>query len=252
MKDETRNRYYQDAASWALNARAEQLNSLRRTRILAGALALVALLEAFALVLLIPLKTVSMVPVLVDRQTGYVQRLNPDGSQDLRANDALVRSMLAQYVAARESFSIGAVAGDYRKVALWSGGPARRDYLALMPASNPQSPLRLYPRTTLIETWIKSVSPTGPGSALVRFETRRRDQGASPSSVQDWAAVIGYRFSNAALSVADRWTNPLGFQVVSYRRDPEVPPAIEPTPVSASAAPAQAVASQPPVTRASP
>jgi type IV secretion system protein VirB8 len=244
MTDEERTRYYHEAGSWALSQRVEQAGSLRRTRILAGALALVAILEAFALVLLIPLKSVTMVPVLVDRQTGYVERLSPDGSQELHANDALVRSMLAQYVVARESFNITNVGTEYHKVALWSGGSARRDYLALMPASNPQSPLRLYPRSTLLETWIKSVSQTGPGAALVRFETRRRDQGAPASSVQEWVALIGYRFSNASLSAADRWANPLAFQVVSYHRDPEVTPAPEagpapsPQPGAAASAPA--------------
>jgi len=122
-------------------------------------------------------------------------------------------------------------------VALWSDGQARRDYLALMPASNPSSPLHRYPRTTRVETAIKSVSPLGPQTALVRFETRRRDQDGQAAPPQPWAAVIGYRFGDKALSVTDRWLNPLGFEVVSYRRDPEAP--LPPDEVSsAPAAPA--------------
>jgi type IV secretion system protein VirB8 len=75
---------------------------------------------------------------------------------------------------------------------------------------------------------VKSVSPLGPHTALVRFETRRRDQAAQGSQPLAWAAVIGYRFSNEPLSVADRLLNPLGFQVVSYRRDAEAPAPPEP------------------------
>lgn len=241
MSDE-RNSYYQRATTWALDEQASASAALRWTRIAAGAAALIAILEALALMLLMPLKTVTMVPVLVDRQTGFVQTLKPDGRQQLQTDQALTQSLLAQYVMARENFDITTIASEHHKVALWSDGAARRDYLALMPASNPASPLRRYPRTTLIETSIKSVSPLGPHSALVRFETRRRDQDAPPAPPHAWAAVIDYRFSNEALTVADRWLNPLGFQVVSYRRDAEAPPPVEPATTPAASAPAPAAA----------
>jgi len=224
MTDEVRSRYYQRATTWALDEQAGLRRSLAWARTVAGVAALIATCEAFALVALAPLKSVTMVPVLVDRQTGYVEQLSPDGRKELTANAALINSLLAQYVLARESFNITSAPSDYHKVALWSFGAARREYLALMPASNPESPLRRYPRTTLIDTSIASVSPIGPHRALVRFETRRKEQDASPGPPQAWAAVIEYRFSDGALSAADRWLNPLGFQVISYHRDPEALP----------------------------
>lgn len=236
MTDEVRTRYYQRATTWALDEQAGLRRTLRWTRIVAGVAALIAIAEGVALAALAPLKTVTMVPVLIDRQTGYVERLNPDGSRELKANDALVHSLLAQYVLARESFNLTSAAADYHKVALWSAGLARREYLALMPASNPESPLRRYPRTSLVETSIASVSPIGPRRALVRFETRRKDQDGPAGSPQAWAAVIEYRFSDEALSASDRWLNPLGFQVVSYHRDPEaLPPQTSATNASSTA-----------------
>lgn len=222
--DDARTQYFERATTWAMDEQAGLRRSLRWARIVAGLATLIAILEAVALSALAPLKSVTMVPVLVDRQTGYVERLNADGSQELRANEALVHSLLAQYVLARESFNLTSAAADYHKVALWSAERARREYLALMPASNPESPLRRYPRTTLVETSIASVSPIGPRRALVRFRTLRRDQDAVPMAPQAWAAVIEYRFSDEALSAADRWLNPLGFQVVTYHRDPEALP----------------------------
>lgn len=223
--------YFQRATSWAVDEQQSLLGSLRRSRMVAGVFALIAILEAFALLMLTPLKTVTTLPVLVDRQTGFVQTLKQDGRQDLQANTALTRSLLAQYVVARESFDITDISAEYHKVALWSAESARRDYLALMPASNPESPLHRYPRTALVETRVKSVSELGPQTALVRFETRRRDQDGQAAQSVPWAAVIGYRFSNEPLSGADRLLNPLGFQVVSYRRDAEAPDA-EPTPAA--------------------
>ena len=237
MSKEDRATYYERATTWALDEQDALRGSLGRARLVAGGATLIALLEALALLLLMPLKTSTMVPVLVDRQTGYVEVLKPDGRQQLEVSQALTESLLTQYVTARESFNITDVSAAYHKVALWSAGPAQKDYLALMPASNPESPLRIYPRTALVETWIKSVSPLGPHSALVRFETRRRDQAAQLGEPEEWAAVVGYRFSPEPLSAADRWLNPLGFQVVSYHKDPEALPPTTPVETN-SAAPA--------------
>ena len=45
---------------------------------------------------------------------------------------------------------------------------------------------------------------------------------------QHWAALITYRFSDADMTASDRLTNPLGFQVTRYRRDPETLPEVQP------------------------
>jgi len=45
-----------------------------------------------------------------------------------------------------------------------------------------------------------------------------------PAVIWNWAAVVTYRYSNAEMSADDRLTNPLGFQVTRYRRDPETLP----------------------------
>ena len=229
MSDKT-DAYFARAKSWALDEQETLRSTLRLTRVGAGVIAVIAILEAFALILLMPLKTVAPIPVLVDRQTGYVETLGSDGRTRLRADQALTQSLLAQYVIARESFDITGLSAAFRKVALWSAGQARQDYVSLIPAANPQSPLRLYPRSTIVDTRIKSVSPIGPNTELVRFETRRHDQDGRTTQARAWAAVINYRFSDAPLSVEDRLVNPLGFQVVHYHKDAETltPPDPEP------------------------
>jgi type IV secretion system protein VirB8 len=230
--------YFNRAKSWAVDEQASLRTMLSQTRFFAGGAVLIAVLEAFALMLLTPLKSVRPIPVLVDRQTGYVEVLREDGRRELRADTALTESLLAQYVIARESFDITDIAANYRKVALWSGDAARRDYLTTMPAANPNSPFRLYPRSTIVDARIKSISPIGPDVALVRFETRRQDQDGRATALHAWAAVVAYRFTDAPMSVDDRLVNPLGFQVVRYRRDAEtLTPAEQPSNPSLAAAP---------------
>ena len=75
---------------------------------------------------------------------------------------------------------------------------------------------------------MKSVSPLNDQSALVRFETARRDAGARYETSQPWVAVVQYRFAGEPMSVEDRYLNPLGFQVTAYRRDAEALPEAEP------------------------
>lgn len=220
--------YYREADSWA----TDRVGSLRTSRriawIVAGVAVTVALAEAFALVALTPLKTVVPYTLLVDRQTGYVQALDPLQPQTVKPDNALIQSFLVQYVIARESFNVDAIQTDYRKVSLWSVDDARSQYVAGVQVSNPDSPLNLYPRSTIVETRVKSVSPLGASSALVRFDTLRRDRGATPRVIGSWAAVVRYRFTGEPLQVEDRYINPLGFQVVRYRKDPETLPPPEP------------------------
>jgi type IV secretion system protein VirB8 len=221
---EARQSYYAEAQSWAddRRERAEGSNRLVR-RLLAGAAALL-IAESLLLIALLPLKTVVPYTILVDRNTGFAQSLDLDSMPDVKAESALTQSLLAQYVVARETFDINGLQSQYRKVALWSADQARSDYLALIPAGNPESPLNRYPRGTIVQTVVESVTPTAGNSALVRFYTERRDRGQGASERSYWVSLIRFRFSGTPMSLEDRLINPLGFQVVHYRRDQEAPP----------------------------
>lgn len=231
-----REAYYARARSWAEDGQEALARSRRLAWLVAGVACGVAALAILAIVLMLPLKTIVPYTLLVDRTTGYVQLLKGDGRERLTPDEALLKSLLAQYVTAREGFDITSIQADYRKVALWSAERARADYLALMPASNPASPFQRLPRTTVMAVRIKSVSPLGPGTAQVRFETERRDQGQVEGPRQAWVTILRHRFTDAAMSMEDRLINPLGFQVLRYRRDQEAPEPVAP-PVEAITVP---------------
>jgi type IV secretion system protein VirB8 len=216
--------YYREAESWGRD-REQSLRASRRIAwIVASAAVVVAVLEAIALIVLLPLKTVEPYTLLVDRHTGFVQALEPLNPQRISGDAALTQSFLAQYVNAREGFDIDTLQPNYRKVALWSAESARSSYLANMQAANPDSPLARYPRSTIVETRVKSVSPMGRNVAMVRFETQRRDAGGQAQPPRTWVAMIRYRYSGEPMSLEDRLVNPLGFQVLRYRRDEEALP----------------------------
>lgn len=229
--------YYREAGSWA----EDQQEALRRSRktawIVAGVACGVAVAEALALLMLTPLKTVVPYTLLVDKQTGFVQTLKPLDPEQVSGNAALTQSFLVQYVIARESFDSASLQASYRKVALWSEGSARNAYVAGMQASNPESPLASLPRSTIVETRVKSVSPLGNGAAMVRFDTIRHDSGTRAQAPRAWVVVIRYRYSGEPLRLEDRFVNPLGFQVSHYRRNPEAlsaPETAQPAPATAA------------------
>jgi type IV secretion system protein VirB8 len=138
-----------------------------------------------------------------------------------------------QYVTARETFDAADLKENYRKVQLFSTGDARDQYLREMSPQNPSSPLKVLPATAVVQTQIKSVSLLNPQTALVRFDTLRRDGGQATGAgeMRAWSAVIQFRYSGAPMKMGDRFVNPLGFQVTHYRRDAET---IAPTPIPAS------------------
>lgn len=229
--------YYVEAESWGKDRQDELRASRRIAWIIASAAVAVAVLMAIALLVLMPLKTVEPYTLLVDRNTGFVQALTPLDPARISGDTALTQSFLVQYVIARESFDIDTVQASYRKVALWSAEQARTDYIAGVQVANPQSPLAIYPRTTVVETRVRSVSPVSRDVAMVRFETQRRDASGQAERPRAWVAIIRYRYSGEPMSIEDRFVNPLGFQVVRYRRDAEALPPEPEAPPPAAAAP---------------
>jgi len=225
MKHETfppdRATYFAQSATWSEDILGGLRASRRRAYIVAAAAGLVALLEAGALMALMPLKTTVPYAITVDRQTGYVETAQTLKPGALAQDEAVVKAFLAQYILARESFDATDLQAEYNKVAAWTTGSAREQYLAGMRRANPQSPVNLYGSGTVVKITIKGITLLGKDSALVRFDAQRLGEVRSPCERQPYTAAIAFRFTGQAMRNEDRFQNPMGFQVVQYRRDAE-------------------------------
>ena len=233
-----REAYYADAASWSADINGSLRSSRRRAWWVAGAAVFVAALQAIALAMLLPLKTVVPYTITVDRQTGAAQLATGIVLGPMSQNEALVQSAVAQYVIARESLDATDLAANYRRVGLWSADTAKSDYLRAMDRRNPASILNGATAGTQVATTVKSITLMSPTSALVRFSTDRRE-GDGAITRNDWATVMQFTFTGGPLSLEDRLINPLGFQVTHYRRDAEsiAPQIIAPIALPGAAAP---------------
>jgi type IV secretion system protein VirB8 len=215
-----RRAYYAEAQSWSQDMQQALRASRGRAYMVAGVAAAVALLEAVALAMLIPLKTVVPYTITVDRQTGYIETASGLKPGALSQDAAVTQAFLAQYVLARETFDVTDLQENYQKVAAWTTGAARESYIAAMQLSNPGSPENIYNSATMVKIVVKSISLLSATTALVRFDAERQ-QGAAPAQRQPYAAAIAFHYTGAPMRMEDRILNPLGFQVTSYRRDTE-------------------------------
>ena len=66
--------------------------------------------------------------------------------------------------------------------------------------------------------------PTSPKTGTVRFsKITKYVEDSSPGEETRWVATIAFSFNDPAkLRESERLINPFGFQVVSYRVDPEL------------------------------
>ena len=215
--------YYAQGESWAQDVQGALRASRRRAYLVAGAAILVAVLEAIALVALAPLKTVVPYTITVDRQTGAIETAPGIRPGSLSQDVAIIQAFLAQYVLARETFDATDLQAEYQKVAAWTSGAARDQYIREMARTNPQSPVNLYDAATMVKVTVKSISLLSRTSALVRFDAERSNGGNAPTDRRAYTAVIGFQFTGQPVRTEDRFLNPLGFQVSSYRRDTETP-----------------------------
>ena len=235
--------YYASAGSWAEDVQGGLRRSRKVAWMVAAAAATIAILEAFALVLLMPLKTAVPYVFVVDRQTGYVESARSLEAGPLTQNAAVTQSYLVQYVLARETFDVNDLRSSYHKAMLLSAPAVRDQYARDMRPTAPDSPLRRYHKTTQVKVTVKSVSLLGPHSALIRFDTDRLEAGQSPQR-SSYGAVVGFRYLQRSMPMAERFENPLGFQVTSYRRDVEWTPPPPPAPATPESAPAATMSAQ--------
>jgi type IV secretion system protein VirB8 len=241
---DTRAHYYESAASWAQDTHASLRQSRKTAWIIASVAVGVAGLQAIAMAFLLPLKQSVPYTITVDRETGYVQTARGVDLGPISESEAIAQSFAVQYVLARETFEASDYQDKYRKTLMWSQGPAEGEYLREWDKNNPVGIRNRVRPTTRIKVTVKSVTILGPRSAMVRFDTEQSEGPSSGGMRQPWVASLTYSFSGKPISEQDRFMNPLGYQVATYRRDAETteptsiaPPTPPPQPIIAPASP---------------
>jgi type IV secretion system protein VirB8 len=174
------------------------------------------------LALLVPLKTYEPYMVVVDKTTGFVEVKRPMAEGPLTQDEAVTTFNVVRYLKARETYDPKGLKDNFDLAQLLATGEAARDLADLYAPANPRNPLKVYGVGTEIAVTVKSVTFPNNRTALARFSTEERS--ATSVTTRDWVSLVRFRYTAAPMRNQWRFDNPLGFQVVEYRRDQETAP----------------------------
>ena len=215
-----REEYYKQGATWDQEIIANALLSKKRAWIFAFLCMGISVLSLLTLILILPLKTFEPYVITVDRSTGYLEVAKGLNDTTLSQDEAITEANLVKYVSLREQYNPAILEQNYEAVSMMSDEKALKEYRELWAETNPNNPSRRLRNKGSIDIKIKSVSFITDKTASVRFlrEVRENDR----TKVSEWNAVIQFRYSQKPMQMKDRFSNPLGFQVITYRVNPEV------------------------------
>ena len=120
----------------------------------------------------------------------------------------------------REGWLNDAVRENAYAVMLMSDQAEGARYLNGVESSNKNAPSNVYGDKGFVSISIRTISFLSPTVAQVRF-TKIITFGQNTPIAQNWNAILTFRYTTAPEHEKDRNLNPLGFQVVNYRSDPE-------------------------------
>lgn len=213
------------AVTWERATYLAQRRSTRRAWACALLAAVVAVLALLALLLLLPLKEFAPYVVTVDKNTGYLEVTRGLDAGNLTQNEAVTIANIVRCVTARESFDATDYPTLYHQVGLCMTGRALAAYHQQHDQSNALAPPVVYGYDGIVRVEIASVNLLSETTALISFRTVVEHQ--NRTVVNHWRSALTFGYSAKAFSMRDRFINPLGFQISSYRRDPDLSPTQE-------------------------
>lgn len=211
-----------------------RIKNERRAWTVAGISTLTSLCLIGGLFYMLPLKQKEPYLVMADVYTGQATVAKLVGNwnnNSITTNEAVNKSNISHFIIARESFDSQIIYdNDWATVYSMSVPNVSDSYRNLMNKSNPSSPFNLYGSSRSIRVKILSIVLNNSGkadgrnaSATVRFQRFLLNKSTGMSSFIDSnIATLTYTYNNnLQMDEKYRLKNPLGFQVLSYRVDPD-------------------------------
>lgn len=214
---------FEQAINWESSRVLSVEKSERRAWRVAFASVGVAVLAIAAIAMMMPLKESVPYVIRVDSTTGVPDIVTAITDKAVTGDEVMDKYWLAQYVRARETYDWYTLQRDYNTVGLLSSQHVGQGYAQLFEGKEALD--KTYGKTVRATVEILSVVPTGKNTGTVRFikTTKRVDQEGSPGTVTKWVATVAYEYrSTALIKESARLVNPFGFQVLTYRVDPEM------------------------------
>jgi type IV secretion system protein VirB8 len=200
-----------------LKARVKTAWAIAAASGLVAVICIVGILMSFALH-----KEPAPVVLKVDNGTGNVEMLRSVKDENDTYDEVINRYWLAQYVRTCERYDWYTISVDYQVCELFGTRDVFSAYAAKWKEKN--SPLNQLRDKGKIDVRIVSISFLNANTAQVRFTTQKLNAaGENPDGtpLQRWIATVVYEYRSILMTERQRLVNPLGFKVLSFKRDPE-------------------------------
>ncbi len=221
VKAENKEKYLETSRTWEYDRMRAALQSKRLAWGVATGACVLAVVSVGAVAMLAPLKTVEPYVIRVDKASGETQIVTAlKGPQPRTYEAAVNRYFISQYVRLREGWLNDAARENAYSVMLMSDQAEGPRYLNGVESSNKNAPSSIYGPKGYVSISIRTISFLSPTVAQVRF-TKIITVGRNTPVAQNWNAILTFKYTTAPESEKDRNLNPLGFQVLNYRSDPE-------------------------------
>jgi type IV secretion system protein VirB8 len=212
--------YYSDGLRWETAVYRSAVGSRNIWRTISVLLGVALILALATLYALLPLKSLEVVTLLVDKTTGFVEVARPlEAGGELTQRESVTRANIVRFVRARETYDPKGLRDNFDMASLYSAGVAAKDLQAEFATSNPSNPMKKWGPETTISVFVKSVIFLNERTAAIRFQTTRKSERETVAT--DWVANVRFRYTSEPMRNDWRFDNPLGFQALEYRRDQE-------------------------------
>lgn len=221
VKAEDKGKHVETARTWEYDRMRAAVQSKRLAWGVAGGACALAVASVAAVVMLTPLKSVEPYVIRVDKASGETQVVTAlKGPQPRTYEDAVNRYFISQYVRLREGWLNDAARENAYAVMLMSEPAEASRYLNGVQSSNRIAPSNIYGDKGFVSISVRTISFLSPTVAQVRY-SKIITFGQNTPVAQNWNAIMTFKYTTAPEHEKDRIINPLGFQVVNYRSDPE-------------------------------
>ncbi len=185
---------------------------------------LVAALSAGAVMGLTPLKEAVPYVARVNQTTGQTDIITTIKDKQMHYDEVINKYWLAEYVRYRESYDWNTIQATFDATNLLSAPDVQTAFKAFY--NSPNAPHKVLKQHSKVVVKITNISFVGD-IAQVRFTKQiMPTSGATEQTPppQKLIATVAFEFKSTPMEESDRLINPLGFQVISYRVDPEAAP----------------------------
>ncbi|MDD2859576.1 MAG: type IV secretion system protein [Acidiphilium sp.] len=224
VKSEDVQSYLEESRGLERSYLREVLRSRRNAWLVAGGATLGAFFCLAVLAVQIKESSQPVPPFIlsVDKSTGEVGVVSVMKEHKESYGEITDQYWVAQYVIHRESYDWQTIQADYDATGLMSAPDVAADYEKIFQGDNARDKtLANKARITVTLEAPPLVDPS-TSTATARFTTTLHWRNGQPDTVKHWIATIAYRYVDSPMKPRDRLINPLGFQVTSYRLDPEL------------------------------